>query len=243
MGLEITWLKEQTHRLQAFSAVAVNLRNFLNDHDDMRCCHFGFGIVRSEWTGTSCCHGTKDNSWKYPETQRKRNMCAHTVMAAVQASWQFYTQEQDAEWPLSWREKKSTEQLWRHHTVPSRASPDDTSYRPLSPTNNHTSTTEDEGPQLGAGLILPCSGSLRKREGCSLQPVANFWFSLYCQWERNPLERSPPAPRRTPSLLEWIRALCQELWLSDKNEEMRSHAPLQAGQTTPTPLSQISAHT
>ena len=82
--------------------------------------------------------------------------------------------------------KKSTEQLWRHHTVPSRGSPDDTSYRPLSPTNNHTSTTsttEDEGPQLGAGLTLLCSASLRKREWHSLQPVANFWFSLYCQWE------------------------------------------------------------
>lgn len=81
-------------------------------------------------------------------------------------------------------ERRNTQSNYEDTTaVPSRASPDDTSYHPLSRSNNHMSTAEAEGPRLGAGLLLPCSASLRKREWCSLQPMVNFWFSLYCQWE------------------------------------------------------------
>lgn len=73
--------KGQTHRLQAFGAVAVNLRNFLNDHDDMRGWHFGFGVVRSERTDLSNCHGTEDNSWEY-SGKEKTGMCSdgHSVV-------------------------------------------------------------------------------------------------------------------------------------------------------------------
>lgn len=73
--------KGQTHRLQAFGAVAVNLRNFLNDHDDVWCRHFGFGVVRSERTDLSNCHGTEDNSWEY-SGKEKTGMCSdgHSVV-------------------------------------------------------------------------------------------------------------------------------------------------------------------
>lgn len=116
------------------------------------------------------------------DTEEKEHVCTQ--------SWLLWRQA-DSSTPRSRMlsdhcpaERRNTQSNYEDTTaVPSRASPDDTSYHPLSHSNNHMSTAEAEGPRLGAGLLLPCSASLRKREWCSLQPVANFWFSLYCQWE------------------------------------------------------------
>jgi hypothetical protein len=163
--------------------------------------------------------------------KNKRSKHAQTVSATVEASGQVYTQV--AGWPLIWIEKNHAENYedTNHHGGPSLSQPRlDSSHQPHCSTGKASGTAEDEGQQLGAGLIHPMSSSLQKENGVSCSP---WQLSVLCfTVVRNPLERSYGASLRTPLSQGWIRITGpMAVGFRQSNGRIPLHAPL-TDQTT-----------